>query len=249
MNTNKLSNLCVSSNTYILTDNGQFMIKDIVNQQINVWNGTEWSGVNIKQTGTNKQLMKITLSNGVEIKCTPEHKFYINQNKKTNMKQCMELNIGDELISYKLPKYKKNVLIDDNFEFDSEIIPLNEDVNTILNWFSKLCQKHNSLQICSENKDYLLKIRLTLQNCGIESYISSCHIIDEKEISKLCFNVQNLNILNRLCPKICVKTKLEIGDDINYIVTKIEYLDILEDAYYFMEKKKNMGIFNGILFG
>ncbi len=245
----KLPNLGVSSNTYILTDKGQIMIKDIVDHQVNVWNGLGWNSVVIKQTRTNKQLMKIALSNGVEIKCTSEHKFYINQNKKTNVKICKELNIGDELISYKLPKYKKNVLIDDNFDFDSENIPLNEDVNTILNWFSKLCQKYKSLQICSENKEYLLKIRLTLQKCGIESYILSCHIIDEKEVFKLCFNIQNLNILNRLCPQICVKTKLEIGDDINYIVTKTEYLNVFEDAYYFMEKKKNIGIFNGILCG
>lgn len=103
------SNLCVSGDTYVLTDKGQFPIKDIVNQQVNVWNGKEWSDVTIKQTGTDKKLVKITLSNGVSIKCTPEHKFYLmggSRHQKQIMVQANQLKLSDPLIKYDLPTIK-----------------------------------------------------------------------------------------------------------------------------------------------
>ncbi|ARF09766.1 ribonucleoside diphosphate reductase large subunit [Indivirus ILV1] len=100
------SNLCVSGDTYILTDNGQIPIKDIVNQKVNVWNGIEFSNVIIKQTGIDQKLIKIKFSNGVEIKCTPEHKFYIIDDAKYQkqiMVQADQLKLNDKLIKYELP--------------------------------------------------------------------------------------------------------------------------------------------------
>ena len=97
------SNLCVSGDTYVLTDKGQFQIRDIVNQEVNVWNGDEFSPTTIKQTGTNKRLIKIDFSNGVSLKCTPEHKFYINKNDVCVEIKANELKLDDMLINYDLP--------------------------------------------------------------------------------------------------------------------------------------------------
>ena len=103
------SNLCVSGDTYILTDKGQIQIEDIVDQKVNVWNGEEWSNVTINKTGTNKKLVKVKLSNGVELKCTPEHKFYIAggyRYQKKIMVQADQLKLSDSLIKYDLPTVK-----------------------------------------------------------------------------------------------------------------------------------------------
>jgi ribonucleoside-diphosphate reductase alpha chain len=73
----KSSNLCVSGDTMILTKNGYFPIKSLEKQNIEVWNGKEWSKTVAKKTGENQKLLKVKFTNGLELKCTEYHKFYI----------------------------------------------------------------------------------------------------------------------------------------------------------------------------
>lgn len=73
----KSSNLCVAPETLILTDKGYKEISTLKDQTINVWNGIEFSEVEVKQTGENQKLIKIITSDGNELHCTPYHKFHI----------------------------------------------------------------------------------------------------------------------------------------------------------------------------
>jgi len=73
----KSSNLCVAPETMILTDNGYKNIKDIAGNEVNVWNGSEFSKVTVVQTGKMQKLLTIEFSNGTSLRCTPYHKFYI----------------------------------------------------------------------------------------------------------------------------------------------------------------------------
>lgn len=75
----KSSNLCVAPETKILTSKGWHTIIDLKDQEVEVWNGKEFSKTIIKQTGSNQELIKITFSNGELLECTPYHKFYINE--------------------------------------------------------------------------------------------------------------------------------------------------------------------------
>ena len=52
-------------------------IKLLENQEVNIWNNENWSKVIVKKTGINKNLIRVNLSNGSYLDCTPEHKFYI----------------------------------------------------------------------------------------------------------------------------------------------------------------------------
>jgi ribonucleoside-diphosphate reductase alpha chain len=74
----KSSNLCVAPETKILTSKGWHTIIDLKDQEVEVWNGKEFSKTIVKQTGSNQELIKITFSNGELLECTPYHKFYIN---------------------------------------------------------------------------------------------------------------------------------------------------------------------------
>jgi len=76
----KSSNLCVAPETSILTDKGHIQIKDAVNTKVNIWNGTQFSEVEVKQTGKNQKLITVNLSNGIQLICTPYHKFIISEN-------------------------------------------------------------------------------------------------------------------------------------------------------------------------
>ena len=77
LGTIKSSNLCVAPETYILTDKGQIQISELAGQEVNVWNGDNWSKTTVMKTGENQKLVTVHLSNGAQITCTPYHKFIV----------------------------------------------------------------------------------------------------------------------------------------------------------------------------
>ena len=95
-----VSNPCVSGDTLILTDNGYVRIDSVVDKQVNIWNGSEWSKVTPKITGTNQKMKRIKLSNGMSIDCTNYHKFVLSNN--TRVKAC-DLKLGDKLHKWTYP--------------------------------------------------------------------------------------------------------------------------------------------------
>lgn len=102
----KLSNLCVAPETQLLTKDGYKLISDLVGEFVDVWNGKEWSNVEVVKTGVNQKLIKVKTSSGQEIECTPYHKFYIQQSywsKSLVEKRAADLKIGDKLIKFELP--------------------------------------------------------------------------------------------------------------------------------------------------
>lgn len=99
------SNLCVAPETKVLTDNGYIPIIDLVDQDVNIWNGEEWSSVNIVKTGENQELVEVNLSSGNSLECTLYHKWYIQDgyDGKVSEKRTHELKVGDKLIKFELP--------------------------------------------------------------------------------------------------------------------------------------------------
>jgi ribonucleotide reductase alpha subunit len=104
----KSSNLCVAPETLVLTDKGHIEIHSLENQEVNVWNGEEWSNVTIKKTGVDQELMTITIlpNNSTQtrsLRCTPYHKFYIKNGNSITEVRANELTINNKLIGYKNP--------------------------------------------------------------------------------------------------------------------------------------------------
>lgn len=95
----KHSNLCVASETKILTDKGEIVIKDLENQKVNVWNGKEWSETQVIKTSENQELMKVTVevfdytySTYTEevLECTAYHKWYDKSGKELRTTELTE---------------------------------------------------------------------------------------------------------------------------------------------------------------
>jgi ribonucleoside-diphosphate reductase alpha chain len=109
LGTIKSSNLCVAPETMILTDKGYYPIIKLVEQEVNVWNGKEFSKTIVKQTGKMKKLMTISFDNNMKLRCTPYHKFYIEINKKPSDKnkfqivEAQNLKLGMRIIRYSTP--------------------------------------------------------------------------------------------------------------------------------------------------
>lgn len=74
----KSSNLCVAPDTFILTDEGYYTIDSLKDRKVNVWNGSEFSEVVVRQTGEQQPLIQVRTSDGCTLDCTPYHKFFIH---------------------------------------------------------------------------------------------------------------------------------------------------------------------------
>ena len=102
----KSSNLCVAPETLILTDKGHTQISLLENQKVNVWNGEEYSEVEVKKTGENQKLLEVkgkpnNRDDILTIQCTKYHKFYVMDEDK--MVECQDLQIGTKLIGCRMP--------------------------------------------------------------------------------------------------------------------------------------------------
>ena len=100
---------CVTGETKILTDNGYYMIKDLENKKVNVWNGDEFSCVEVKYTG-DQEIYKVSLSNGMELDSSPGHKWLIQKGNQKHPERCIceevetiDLKIGDTIERYITP--------------------------------------------------------------------------------------------------------------------------------------------------
>jgi ribonucleotide reductase beta subunit family protein with ferritin-like domain len=100
---------CVVGETKILTDRGYFMIKDLENKNVNIWNGEEFTDVDVKYTG-DQEILKVVLSNGMELDCSPGHKWLIQSGNKNHPERCVckevetkDLQIDDIIERYVTP--------------------------------------------------------------------------------------------------------------------------------------------------
>lgn len=99
---------CVSGDTKILTDEGYVKIEDKVGKKVNIWNGDEFSSVDIKQTTEKAQLYRVVLSDGRYLDCTDEHKWIIQngdpRRNKFNRVMTKDLKLNsDRIFKYDFP--------------------------------------------------------------------------------------------------------------------------------------------------
>jgi ribonucleotide reductase alpha subunit len=103
----KTSNLCVAPETLIFVRNlGYVKIQSVVNQEIETWNGFEWSLVIPRKTGENQKLLTVELNFGGKngyfnsLECTEYHKWYIQKEHGVTCVTTNELQVGDKIIEY-----------------------------------------------------------------------------------------------------------------------------------------------------
>lgn len=108
------SNLCVAPETKILTRDGYFPIAELEGEKIDIWNGSEWSEVDVVKTGENQKLIKVVTNAGYTIDCTEYHKFYIfdGYGRPYKEKRAHELLPGDKLCKFDLPVVDGNKTLD-----------------------------------------------------------------------------------------------------------------------------------------
>jgi ribonucleoside-diphosphate reductase alpha chain len=106
LGTIKSSNLCVAPETKILTSEGQKTISELKGQEVQVWNGEEFSNVTVQQTGENQKLLTVNTSKGLSLRCTPYHKFWVVGHDEPIEAQHLKKDM--KIIKHSLPVIKSN---------------------------------------------------------------------------------------------------------------------------------------------
>ena len=99
------THLCVEGSTKILTKKGNIPIKDLVDKEVEVWNGIEWSIVKPFKTRENTELLKVDLDGEYSLTCTPDHKWLIQNSRHKSEVEVLtsNLRVGDKLAKWNLP--------------------------------------------------------------------------------------------------------------------------------------------------
>ena len=96
---------CVTFDTRIHTKNGSPKIYDVVGKEVEVWNGEKWSLVVPFLASRDRDIYRVTLSDGSYLDCTDNHKWSIKTNSKKQPYidiETKDLNINDRLELFSL---------------------------------------------------------------------------------------------------------------------------------------------------
>jgi hypothetical protein len=97
----KGTNPCVTGDTYILTDEGNIQIANLVGKKVKVWNGEEFSETEPFSTGVNN-IYEVQFSNAVTVKCTDYHEFPVVRDGEVIRVMAKNLSDGELLEPFKL---------------------------------------------------------------------------------------------------------------------------------------------------
>jgi ribonucleotide reductase beta subunit family protein with ferritin-like domain len=258
---------CVSGNTEILTMEGYTPIATKEGKVVSVWNGTEWSKVMVMKTSDKASAYRISLSNGMELTCTPNHEWLIGENK-TRVKAC-DLEVGLAISSFEYPPPMKlssqelfsnlydhgNLIVNPDSPYypmkfngrPRQYVPINYCMATKIEWLDGLFKNAITTQggICIKYamKDNVLRhIQLLLTTLNVHSSTNEGELhISNHELQKLvALDISSLKG-QAVATTATEATKITIVD--------IVALEAKIPMYCFEEPINHTGIFNGILTG
>ena len=247
------SNLCVSGETLILTEQGYFPIQSLSGTKVKVWNGSSWSLSTVQQTGVNQTLYRVEMSDGSFVNCTAYHKFYVKKEGEHFVeRRTIQLKAGD--ISEQSPIFpiiSTNACINDP-EYQLEklrdnVVPFEFRIFSRLTWLARrLDEGAGYMQITSDDIDWLRLIKLFSNTLGTAPFIGHSprgyHL-------RFCSEDVDL-LLNELLMPIKKKTSdYHHIDQPAITVVSITKLDGEHNTYCFNETVHHRGIFNGIYTG
>ena len=254
---------CVSGDTKILTNNGYCEIKELVGKNIQVWNGEKFSDTIVQFTGKSV-LYNVKLSNGMELKCTPDHKWFITEYNKTTIVKTKDLIINSKICNFNYP------VINNGRNFD-EKIKLFEDYFDTIGYIFMNDNGECAVIIEFDQLDWCKNIQLILTTLGVYSYIyetekfysmnKNFYDKNEKKQQKqqkltgyLIYIqyqfIQHMISIGLKIKKNIVQITNSTNDILPIYISSIEKNDTdLYDTYCFNESEKHAGIFNGILTG
>lgn len=241
LGTIKSSNLCVAPETRVLTRYGYMEIRVLSDEQTDVWNGSDWSEVTVKQTNANAKLIQIKFSNYMSLECTEYHKFHIKDLMDPTVIQIVEakdLKHGMILVDHKLPRDR-----DDLEDYAEDIAWL----EGIIDGAGKVDVANNVLKIRINNLKLLQNVYMVLQLLGVWSSV-------EKEDDKYTIYIDGANArsIGLFMRTVSLRELRDAPSDrVRYFVYVTDVVDNgrMDATYCFTEPIRHMGMFNGVIAG
>lgn len=252
LGTIKSSNLCVAPETRILTSTGYHVIADLVDKEVMVWNGDEFSSTTVRKTGESQKLMTVKCNNGMTLRCTPYHKFVIEVLPGEVFEiEASNLRLGDKLPQYTTPLINADANANANANAvltRDTIVPINCSIDTKIMWLDSVLDKYATwdstfvmIEYYNGPEDFLRNTQLLLQTLAIQTCIVKGTLRLDKyavmDLNELGLQFKPTNILNNAASKVYDVIKI-VG---------LEDNDEYSDTYCFTEPRKHRGIFNGLL--
>lgn len=253
---------CVSGDTEILTERGYFSIRSLVDQEVSVWNGKEFSTVIPSVTGENQDILKVTLSDNKEIKCTFSHQWILSDNSRIEAK---DLKIGSVLtkVSFPVIEFGQDYAQDDIISGVGNP-RVDYSIASRLQWLANIFEKHHELNFlvdgdeqkskivrvqCIDNKD-LMDIVLVLNTLGVGDY----SIFNQHDVANLRLPLKSIRKLIALGIPFDFEP-LPTNDFLDGLLEKatvvvgLKVIGKMDKVYCFTERQQHAGIFSGILLG
>lgn len=108
------TNPCVTGDTVILTMDGYKRIDSVVDTEVQIWNGFQWSYVTPHITGENQEIFDMEFSDGTKLSSTPYHKFILEDGTRVEAK---DLFIGQKLSKFNFPVIQGQNTIDEKVAY------------------------------------------------------------------------------------------------------------------------------------
>ena len=241
----KSSNLCVAPETKILTDTGHIEIQTLEGKSVNVWNGKEFSEVQVFKTGENQELIDVETSDGCKLTCTKYHKFFIQNGyskKSKSVVEAKDLKQGDKIIKCDYPvidgKQKMNYAYTHGFFCGDGTYSNNNKEHSRCNFKSLeghyFCKRHIDFE--TEHNIETLKSNPEMDSvqCNAMSYVRKpvVYLYDEK---KELLKYMNYRTTTENGGRIVLQLPLDIEDKFfvpmdHSIDTKMEWFSGYCDA-------------------
>ena len=241
LGTIRSSNLCVTGNTLILTRDGYRSIDRCVGSVVEIWNGKEFQKVVPLQTSerTTTGLVEIRTTNGKLLRCTPDHVFFLDNEKKVKASMLAK---GDRLISHVLPGvgcFSKKWADD-----------IQRATAYILSNGIRIGDNH---YVRSEDMPSLQELHLDMELLGIHS----CIVEKSSSSSSLSMNILQItgaeawdalghSLRTHRLPVLTGEERMRVADTIETVTVQPT---VSVPVYCFREPFRHRAVFQGILAG
>lgn len=259
---------CVAKGTRIYTRTGYQPIDAVAGQEVEVWNGKEWSSVTPYKTSSMADIFRVQLSNGASLLCTSRHKWI---DATGNITTTENLTPGFELTSFDFPEYFEmrdpelfmhpynhgaQVLMDvyDPVKFsffDKYFVPINFSIATKIKWLSgllsmaKIDSVTQKVSIECLNKPFLVDLQLLLTTLNIFSTVTEGMLLLNGDGLK---KLMKYGLTNLMLVDAADDNEDDQGEKTRLLVVSVMPSG-LADTYCFEEPICHQGIFEGILTG
>jgi len=86
---------CVSGDTLLITRDSLAKIEDVIGQEVEIWNGKNWSKVTPFQTNTSQKLYRVQFSDGTYLDATEYHRFFVKDRFGKEYKEVLTKDLMD----------------------------------------------------------------------------------------------------------------------------------------------------------